>query len=521
MKVRNIGLAPSFRIGINTPTEITLSALLQHNNDRADYGIGPLNGAPAPVDRDSVYGFSDDRTKQDIVALNAALGHRFTPGLSLRSQIALNRVKTDARETAPQTIGVVGATGFAPLVPAATSALPLEQLAVRLQSHDRLIHDNAVSNQTELTALLNTGPIKHNVLLGVEIGHDRYDNQNYFRNGACNGVALNPATGTAGYAACEPLVDPAYGDSPASAPQRAGNLAPGTANELAAYLNDTLELSPQWNLVGGLRHDRYQASIANSINSANTAANTTLAAADQTVHFTSVRAGALWQPSAAQAYYFSYSTSFNPSLEQLVSTTGISQPLPPQKNRAYEVGAKVDVFGEALQLTGAAFQITQDNARSQNADNTFTATGTIRVNGGRVGAVGRLSDRWQLFAGATVLDARIVNGIAADTEGKVPANTAKSSATFWSTYAVTPELELGGGAIYVASRFANNTDSLRVPGYTRLDATVAWRQPRYDIRLNVFNLTDKHYYDALIPSDGGRAVPGTGVTGMLTFTYRL
>lgn len=521
MEVRDVGLAPSFRTGINTPTEITLSALLQHNNDRADYGVSPLNGAPVKVDRDTIYGFSDDRTKSDVAAANAALKHRINRDLTLRSQIALNHVTTDARETAPQTIGVISGTGFAPLVSAATSALPLDQLGVRLQSHDRVIHDSSISNQTELNARFDAGSTKHDVLLGVEIGHDRYDNQNYFRNGLCNGVALNPVGGISGYVACVPVIDPPYGNSPANAPQLPGNLATGTANELAAYVNDTLELSPQWKLVGGLRYDRYQATIGNSINSANTAGNTVLPLADQTVHFTSVRAGGIWQPSATQAYYVSYSTSFNPSLEQLVSTTGLSQPLPPQKNKAYEVGAKIDVLDSAVQLTGAAFQITQDNARSQNADNTYTAAGTVRIDGARVGAVGRIGQRWQVFAGATWLDGEIVEGIAPGTQGKVPANTAKSSATFWSTYAVTPEIELGGGAIYVSSRFANNTDLLRVPGYTRLDATVAWRQPRYEIRLNVFNLANRSYYDALIPSDGGRAVPGTGATGMLTFTYRM
>ena len=199
----------------------------------------------------------------------------------------------------------------------------------------------------------------------------------------------------------------------------------------------------------------------------------------------------------------------------------MSQPLPPQKNKAYEVGAKFDLLDAAIQLTGAAFQITQDNARSQNADNTYSATGTVRIKGARVGAVGRVSERLQLFAGATYLDGEIVKGIAPGTQGQVPANTAKGSATVWSTYAVTPEIELGGGAIYVSGRFANNTDLVHVPSYTRLDATVAWRQPRYEIRLNVFNLANRFYYDALIPSDGGRAVPGTGATGMLTFTYRM
>ena len=45
-------------------------------------------------------------------------------------------------------------------------------------------------------------------------------------------------------------------------------------------------------------------------------------------------------------------------------------------------------------------------------------------------------------------------------------------------------------------------------------------QNENDIRLNLFNLTNNYYYDALIPSDGGRAVPGTGATAVLSVTYR-
>ena len=242
---------------------------------------------------------------------------------------------------------------------------------MRLQSHDRLIHDSSLSNQTELTGKFGTGTLRHAWLVGAEIGHDEYDNQGYFRNGLCNGQAF-PGAGTSGYAACVPLIAPPYGDSPASAPSRSGNRATGKADALAAYVNDTVELNPQWKLVGGLRHDRYAAEIANSINSSNTAGNTAFPALSQTVHYTSVRSGAIWQPSSAQAYYLSYSTSFNPSLEQLVSTTGVSQPLPPEKNRSFELGGKVDLLGGALQLTGAAFQITKDNARTQKLPTTPT-----------------------------------------------------------------------------------------------------------------------------------------------------
>jgi catecholate siderophore receptor len=117
----------------------------------------------------------------------------------------------------------------------------------------------------------------------------------------CNGQPF-AAAGTSGYAACVPVIDPPYGDSPASAPSRAGNLATGKANALAAYVNDTVELDPRWKLVVGLRHDRYAAEIGNSINSANTAGNTAFPSISQTVHYTSVRGGAIWQPTATQAY---------------------------------------------------------------------------------------------------------------------------------------------------------------------------------------------------------------------------
>ena len=37
---------------------------------------------------------------------------------------------------------------------------------------------------------------------------------------------------------------------------------------------------------------------------------------------------------------------------------------------------------------------------------------------------------------------------------------------------------------------------------------------------STFNLVDAHYYDSLIQSDGGRAVPGLGRTAMITLVYR-
>jgi catecholate siderophore receptor len=272
--------------------------------------------------------------------------------------------------------------------------------------------------------------------------------------------------------------------------------------------------------VGGLRYDIYQANVSNSFNSNTVPGNTTIPSMSQTVNFLSVRGGVIWQPANWMSYYASYSTSFNPSLEQLVSTTGTSQPLPPENNESYEVGAKLDLLSGNLSLTGALFQITKYNARSQNPDGTFSATGTVRVQGARTGISGRLTDQWQVFGGFTYLNARIIDGIAVGTQNMVPLNTPTYSAVLWSTYAITPEIELGGGMTYMGQRYANNTDTVQVPQYFRFDAMAAYHFPTFDIRLNVFNLTDEKFYDQIIASDGGRAVPASGRTAMLTLTKR-
>ncbi|PFH04601.1 catecholate siderophore receptor [Collimonas sp. PA-H2] len=522
--VQDFGLAGSYVFGIGTPTEITLSALIQHNHDMPDYGLPPLNGHPANVGRDTAYGLNSDHTNQDVASLNTTIRHKITPDVVLRNQTQFNYVRTSAVETAPNTIGTVSAAGFTPLPTSAVSSLPLSSLYVRGQSHDRDIRDYSIFNQTELSAKLSTGSIKHELLAGFEVGHDGYDNQAYYRNGSCNGVALNAPSTVAGYNDCVPLLNPSYSTAGSNVVSQAGNRAGGSANTIAAYLNDTVTLTDQFKLVGGLRFDRYIASITNSLNSATAPAaakNTALPSAQQTVNFTSVRLGSIWQPSAAQSYYLSYGTSFNPSLEQLTGTTG-QQNLDPEKNRSYELGGKWDLLNDKLSLNAAIFQIKKENARSLVSTGVYVLDGTVRVNGARAGATGHITKDWQVALGYTYLDAKVIQSSSLDgTLGKIPVNTPKNTLTSWTTYKVAPHWEVGGGASYMSARYANPTNTVQAGGYTRWDATVAYTQPKYDIRLNLFNLTNKMYYDALIQSDGGRSVPGTGRTAMLSLNYRM
>ncbi len=451
----------------------------------------------------------------------------FAPGvkLGMRNQSMFNFVNTNVRETAGNAVGTVTAAGFVPAVNGPTgtpfSGVPLNQLFVRQQSHDRNIYDFTIDNQTELTARFDTGPFGHTFLLGAEFAYESYWNQNYYRAGTCNGVPLQTPLATNGYTGCVPAGFTTGSASPANVAQQYGNLATAQAYTAAGYFNDTVQVLPELKLVGGLRFDYYDAQIGNSQNTANIFGSTTLPYAEQAITNTSVRTGAIFEPTRAQSYYISYSTSFNPSLEQLVTTTGTSQPLPPEQNEAFEGGVKYELLNGNLSLNAALFQITKYNARSQNTDGTFSATGTVRVKGVRTGVTGRITPEWQVFGGYAYLDGRILDGIGAGTSGNVPLNTPRDSATIWSTYTFKETYEIGDGATYIGYRYANNTNSVSVPDFTRLDMTAAYRQPTFDVRVNIFNLTNVMYYEQVIASDGGRAVPGSGLTAMLTYTHRL
>jgi catecholate siderophore receptor len=490
---KDAGLAPSLRFGIGTPTEITLFALLQHNHDMPDYGLPPLNGKPAPVDHDTFYGLTDDRTVQDVAMAGGRIEHKFSDDVILKDQLQYNWYKTDALETAPNNLVTTAGVPIDRTQGNYTDA-PLDEILVQLASHDRVIHDTSLDNQTDLITKFSTGSWAHTLITGAELGHDTYENQAYARAGL-------PLV---------PLVDPPYLPEADTVTSTVGNHAEGSANTTAAYANDTIKFTDQWQAVLGLRRDRYEASLDNSISAPK--------AADQTVYFTSQRAGLIYQPSYEQSYYVSYGTSFDPSLETLTVTNN-TQALPPESNKSYEVGAKWDLLDDKLDLTAALFQVEKTNARTQVSPTEYALTGDIRVRGGEVGLSGHVTEAWQVFAGYTRLNALIVE--ASDgTQGNVPANTPANSASVWNSYRISSDWEIGGGATYLSQRYAANTDLVTVGGYTRWDAMLAWHQPKYDLRLNLLNLTDKEYFDALIPSDGGRSIPGIGRTLLLTADYR-
>jgi catecholate siderophore receptor len=486
------GIAPTARFGIGTATEVSVYALHQRSDEIPDYGLPFTPGGtkvnpatPVSVDVDNFYGFTDDFFDQRVDALNLRVDHKFSPGLSLRNQTQYSQTRTHAAPT---------------VFPGVTATTTGRDRREREQK------DESLYNQTDLITKFDVGAVKHTLVTGVEIGRDNNFRQGYTWTG-------EPS---------QNLADPGYGPLAGSGATRAQD-ATHTDNEadtLAVYVNDTLELTKQWKLVGGLRRDTY-AVEARSINNS-TGATTLL---ERTDRMTSVRAGVIYQPDDRTSYYVSYGTSFNPAAEGLTlssSTTSTSNVnLKPEENRSFEVGAKWDLLGGRLAVNTALFRVEKTNAREDDpVTGDVVLGGNTRVDGFEMGASGQLASDWQIFAGYTFLDGEIVdlfdNGVSLS--GNVLPNAPEHSASLWAVHNFAQVWEIGGGLVYSAERFLNNANTSKVDGYTRLDATVAYKQKDYDLRLNLLNLNDEEYFET---ASAARATPAKGRSAVLTLNYRL
>ncbi|KAF1016948.1 MAG: Pesticin receptor [Stenotrophomonas maltophilia] len=110
---------------------------------------------------------------------------------------------------------------------------------------------------------------------------------------------------------------------------------------------------------------------------------------------------------------------------------------------------------------------------------------------------------WTLDFNATVLKAEFEDflettgspAVLVSRDGNVPPNVAERLANAWVCRHFLPDWQLAGGVRYVGKRYADNANTLVLPGYATTDLSLAW-QARPDTRITarVFNVFDKAYY---------------------------
>jgi len=202
--------------------------------------------------------------------------------------------------------------------------------------------------------------------------------------------------------------------------------------------------------------------------------------------------------------YGSYAQVFQPQSE----LTRDGRPLDPITGTNYEAGIKGELAGGALEVSLAAFQITQKNRAQQDPDWPCVGSNCYYIPGGRVRsrgieaeASGRVTPHWTLAAGYTYNTSKYLED--AVSGGQPFARfTPKHIFRLWTNYdlpVLERRLSVGGG-VQMQSGFATVSGpvTLRQGGYTLVDLRLAYRYDKHlTAALNVNNLFDRRYYQSL------------------------
>jgi catecholate siderophore receptor len=478
---RRAGIAPSITWGVEGPTRVTLSFVHQQEWNMPDYGHPYLNGRPAPVAQRTFYGLKQtdyERTTTDVVTLFAE--HRFNDNLAVRNTFRYGNYDRDLSATAPRFTAGTTLANFA------TTA------RINRQPQVRRGLDTLLVNSTEVALDGDTGPVSHNAVIGFEYGRETSQLQRFSQTGRPQALVLLPDW------------------------LQAGNLVTRTASNIetaastwSLYAMDRINLSEHFELIGGLRYDHFAARQTNQLT------NQRFGRIDAQASW---RGAVVFKPVDGVRSYLAVGTSFNPSAESLTLAENNAR-LPPELSITFEAGGSWQVSPD-LRLAGAVFRVEKQNARTPDPanDTLQVLDGIVRVDGFEVSANGRVLPALNIFAGITYLDSNITKTNVAAERGRHFANVAPLTGSLWATWDLPNDWQVGGGLQYVDARFANNSNTARVPHYMRYDAAIAWapsegRLKGIRFQLNALNLTNTRTYDTVYT---GHTVPGIGRTIVFT-----
>jgi len=493
-EIHRTGLAFSLALNRTGAHRFWLNHYQVKTDDVPDYGISFDANTRLPSTRFPAayfWGTSKAFDRSDARISTAVHEYAIAPGTQLRTQL---RVADYERSYWAKTPNLTAAP---------------DARAVAGGNPTRASDYETVTLQSDLSTKFTLAGMKHEALAGVE-----YLKENSFRH------TLQNFGGTT-------LVNPP--DYRPYAIATAGTPSRFKSDSHAIYVQDTVEFVPRWKATLGLRRDLMDATYSS-------ATSPKLRYGEN-----STRAALSFHPAPDTHYYVSASDAFSPTADLYQLTVS---PLPAERSDVVELGAKWLLRGGDLALRASIFRANKHWERSTDLDSTAQIlTKKRRTDGIELEAAGRITPRWEMFGGIALLDASILDvavNVNATTgaltaanpgyQGQWPRNTPPYTLNLWTTYRLDGGWTVGGGVEAKGKRTGYNPSGAgalptlpgqsafspnTAPAYARWDAFVAYEQKSWALKLNLRNLFDKLYYDAVY-DNGGHTVPGPRRSAVLT-----
>lgn len=484
---RRFGFAPSLSWGLGTTKRTVLSFFKLSANDVPDYGLPFLFNKVAPVDRSNFYGFKNvNHLDTDVNIATLKQEHDLSEKTTLTQQLRVASYKRSFMIGDARVPGTVN------------QSTPIETINVDRNQIAGESTETSLNYDINIKTELNAGSVVHTIVVGAEGVRETSNPTRYRWTGVPQTNLLNPT------------------DDPFTGTGSVNTITDASAVTGAVYLMDSVKLSEKWEVTGQARYD-YLESYSEQT-------TPTVAKRSRYDNMLSTRGGIVFKPAPEGSVYFTYATSFNPSIEQL-SLSAANTSAEPEKNRVYELGTKWNLLDGDLTLAGAVFQTVKENARTPDVtDPTVNVLeGEHQAQGIEIEVSGNLTKSLQVFAGYAYSDSEITKSNTAAEVGQRLANAPLNTGSIWATYQVNGKWQLGGGVKAVSDRVATLTrdtvtgELKKVDGYNVFDAMAKYQYAQdISVQLNLYNLDDKFYIDGV---HGSHLVPGPGRSAVVTTNF--
>lgn len=512
-----------------TPTDwlkITTSYVHTEFDMRPDFGVPLYRQGPSAATGGRLIGTLEPVT-EGLVNRNTWYGQRFRDYYQAKQDIATVRAEASLGYgltlSNATRYGLTGIDYIGSIPQAGNFTNPNPALwTVNTGAQSRNQENQNITNQTDLTYRFDTGPVKHTTVVGMEFANERVWRTNYLGlTSEINGG--NPILGAANV---QNLFLPFnYRTFAEPVLNRAGRTLM-SADTKSVYLIETANFNDFIILNGGVRYDDYKVNV--NTGNATTGIGSSNSVGTEAVNY---NLGLTIKPVKELSIYAAMATSTSPigaefdsgalSYGGLPTTGNLGNvnALPAEKNTAYEVGAKYEMFGGKLLATAAYFETYKDNAREQ-IGTLWYASGKYKVNGFDLGLAGKITDDWSIFAGATFFESEVEKSQIAANRGRRLANVADQSFAVMTKYRVFDWLHVGGAANYRSEIWGGGlaaTTNNKLPGYWKFDAFAeTYINKNFKVTLNVLNVFNKTTYDAFYQSGTPFAYIAPGRTVLLT-----
>ncbi|MCA6255878.1 MAG: TonB-dependent siderophore receptor [Phenylobacterium sp.] len=350
-----------------------------------------------------------------------------------------------------------------------------------LQAYRSFTERTNLFSQTDVVWTLGEDGARRTIVAGFEVG--RQDTRNLRETGRFGGPS-GPTTLT-GVAVGDPTrrnLIIAYANTGSDGRNS------GIADVAAVFGQVQADLGPRVQLIAGLRYDVFDLDLRDERVSVSGRRDFS-----RTDRIWSPRLGLVVRPVEPLSLYASYSVSSLPaSGDQFAGLSLSTETLKPESFQNLEAGFKVEL-GPRLLATGAVYQLERENTQAPDplTPGRVVQTGAQRSKGLELGLSGQVTDRWETVATLAVQSARITRQTAAAPAGRRAALTPEFTASLWNKVEVTPRLSVGLGVIHQGDMFASISNTVTLPGFTRVDGAVFLNVGEdYRLQLNVENLGD-------------------------------